>query len=938
MDKKEKLYYSQAEIWDKTPEPYQIQVKTDILDLLPKDVGSILDIGCGDGFLTNALPEDIDVVGIDISTQALKHVKRKKLVGSITDLPFQDNSFDLVMANDVIEHLPNDLFKKGLQEIARVARKKIIITVPFKEDLRANIALCKNCGTQFHVNMHHRSFDEKTLQQLFPGKWKPISFRYSGDMIFDFPELLRELRNKTGEWTLWENAVCPNCGSNQQVSKSTNDDIFLRILDAAERGTWAKMSFVRDHICERSEAIVTYSCIPVEQQVVWPDNVIPADDEMDILEVDFSNPYQASLSGFYPWCFLSKFVHGTDAKPVPGNGLMIDKENKITLEYPVPISKYDTLKISLTSLKPTKVTVAITEAVTCRQNIIFSETMHEGHDVIECNVDMDYTASRYGQIIEIMIQGHTILHSALLVKKDGDDSKTKCMKIHVGHNLLVKKVDDIIFSWSCYSEIAGKIPWPVWFDALGVNYEADGLVLWRNAKHIAHENMLKITNIIFREYGGSIQSKASLVSPGNEIENEAYRTYIKSTTFWNKRRRRHVNRVLVLSHLFPHYDQPHLGPFVIEQVEALREYEGIDARVISGRPFWMQKWWNLPAIWKAYRIYQRELQNAKWEERKGVPVLYLPYCVGGWFRFHVHAAMYRKSVMEKIDEVWKTFKFDLVHAHTGYLDGLAGVSVAERFGVPVVITEHTGPFSNLAGRPIISGTTINALGRANRVWCVSHALQQQVCSYMPPETHDNIQVLYNGVSTSEFQPSDDRIPVIHELKLFSVTGFEPIKNPFLLIEAFKRVVEVLPNTKLGIVGYGQLEGQVKELIKKYGLENKVTLYGAQPRENVARLLRNECDIFVLSSKAETFGVVLIEAMSCGKPVVATKCGGPESIVTEPWIGQLCQEGDPKALADSIIDVAQNINKYNPQKIREFTIKNFDYARIASELAKQYQEV
>ena len=98
-------YFEQAALWGKPPQFYQVQVLADILEILPPDVRSVLDVGCGDGFITNALPEQLRVVGVDISQQAVKHVKRETVIGSATDLPLPDRSFDMVMSNDVLEHL-----------------------------------------------------------------------------------------------------------------------------------------------------------------------------------------------------------------------------------------------------------------------------------------------------------------------------------------------------------------------------------------------------------------------------------------------------------------------------------------------------------------------------------------------------------------------------------------------------------------------------------------------------------------------------------------------------------------------------------------------------------------------------------------------------------------------------------------------------------------
>src|SRR5438309_6000888 len=94
-------FYERPELWGRTPEPYQVPARADLLDLVPPYVSSVLDVGCGDGFITNALPEHLDVIGVDTSHEALRHVTRPTQVASAAELPFADESFDVVLASDV---------------------------------------------------------------------------------------------------------------------------------------------------------------------------------------------------------------------------------------------------------------------------------------------------------------------------------------------------------------------------------------------------------------------------------------------------------------------------------------------------------------------------------------------------------------------------------------------------------------------------------------------------------------------------------------------------------------------------------------------------------------------------------------------------------------------------------------------------------------------
>ena len=89
-------YYNQESLWGEVAE-YQKNVLTDIQHNIPADVKNILDVGCGDGFVINSLAGKYECTGVDISETALKSVQCRKMVASATDLPFEDDSFDLVM-------------------------------------------------------------------------------------------------------------------------------------------------------------------------------------------------------------------------------------------------------------------------------------------------------------------------------------------------------------------------------------------------------------------------------------------------------------------------------------------------------------------------------------------------------------------------------------------------------------------------------------------------------------------------------------------------------------------------------------------------------------------------------------------------------------------------------------------------------------------------
>lgn len=157
--------YFDSAVWGEVPD-YLREVVSDILAVLPDDAARILDVGCGDGFITDRLPADRDVLGVDLSPVALAHVKRPTQIADATHLPFTDRSFDLVMANDVVEHFETAARARALAEISRVADKYVIVTTPFAEWLARGRRLID--GQRLHVNRHCASFDLSAMKVLLP--------------------------------------------------------------------------------------------------------------------------------------------------------------------------------------------------------------------------------------------------------------------------------------------------------------------------------------------------------------------------------------------------------------------------------------------------------------------------------------------------------------------------------------------------------------------------------------------------------------------------------------------------------------------------------------------------------------------------------------------------------------------------------------------------
>jgi hypothetical protein len=141
-----------------------------LIDLIPKDGASVLDAGARDGYLSVLLAEHFEsVTALDQTNPAVRHRKVTSVQGDITSLRYPDNSFDCVMCTEVLEHVPERLLEDACSELQRVARKYLLIGVPYRQDLRVARTTCYLCGKKNPPWGHVNAFDEDRLKRLFRG-------------------------------------------------------------------------------------------------------------------------------------------------------------------------------------------------------------------------------------------------------------------------------------------------------------------------------------------------------------------------------------------------------------------------------------------------------------------------------------------------------------------------------------------------------------------------------------------------------------------------------------------------------------------------------------------------------------------------------------------------------------------------------------------------
>jgi SAM-dependent methyltransferase len=209
---------------------------------VPSGSKRILDVGCGDGRLSHAIcrKHECFLVGFDLSTVALRQLRVPTCCGSAAQLPFPDRSFDVIVSTEMMEHLPEQIYSNVLKEFSRVADRFILITVPNKENLSENMALCPSCGSHFHVWGHQRSYSIPTLENLFDQFYLDRAVAF-GDEIESYSRTLLWVRQKLAGGFAWEERTrCYSCQSSRRPVPRL--PFLERICDSLNSRLWAPFS------------------------------------------------------------------------------------------------------------------------------------------------------------------------------------------------------------------------------------------------------------------------------------------------------------------------------------------------------------------------------------------------------------------------------------------------------------------------------------------------------------------------------------------------------------------------------------------------------------------------------------------------------------------------------------------------------------------------
>jgi teichuronic acid biosynthesis glycosyltransferase TuaC len=396
-------------------------------------------------------------------------------------------------------------------------------------------------------------------------------------------------------------------------------------------------------------------------------------------------------------------------------------------------------------------------------------------------------------------------------------------------------------------------------------------------------------------------------------------------------------KALILSHLYPNAVDRVAGLFVQTQVVELARPD-VEVRVVAPVP-----WSPVPIRWLTpkWRRYAEIPQEGCLE---GIQVSYPRYLTfpraflfeyAGWSFFY--------AVRRAVAEIYREFPFDLIHAHWALPAGYGAMLLNRSYCKPLIVTMHSldtlVPWQKGSEKRLVR--TVEVFRAANRILCVSALVRNQCLDIDGDVPQDKFAVVLNGISPEITAHSGQAVREKYPGRrlLLTVGNIRSYKGHSLVIQALQKIVKRWPDVLYLIVGSGEEEPSLRRLVQELDLQNHVEFCGSQGYALTMQYMA-ACEIFVMPSWSETFGIVFIEAMARGKPTIACKGQGIEDVITDGETGFLVE---PKSVESLTIVLEQLLTDPDlgvrvGEKGKTHVLENFTWRRSAQRMVEIYQEV
>lgn len=392
-------------------------------------------------------------------------------------------------------------------------------------------------------------------------------------------------------------------------------------------------------------------------------------------------------------------------------------------------------------------------------------------------------------------------------------------------------------------------------------------------------------------------------------------------------------KILIIASYFPKPFNRVMGIWALQQAKAFKNI-GIEPIVISPTPY-------VPKI-IAFNQKLRNYSNISYMvEDDGIKIFY-PKTL----RYSQLNKIYDKfpaleafpilmSINKLVDKIIKEEKIDLLYCHHPLIEGYVGTILKRKYKLPLVVVEHSLTDINRALKNNLRRKYYKkVLDECDIAIAVSSRVKREMEKFYYDKRSEKIKVVLNGAESYdvlnqaqalEEQSRDNKLNNV--IKIISVGALTERKGHLYLIYALKELMEKgINNFECNIIGDGPLREQLDRVTKKLNLEDRVKILGQRPHNEVIQKMKSS-DIFVLPSWDEPFGIVFIEAMQIGLPVIGTLNEGISDIIRNRENGVLVEKKNYKELAAAIeflmkdSNARKTIAKNGYESVRQLTWEN-----------------
>lgn len=369
-------------------------------------------------------------------------------------------------------------------------------------------------------------------------------------------------------------------------------------------------------------------------------------------------------------------------------------------------------------------------------------------------------------------------------------------------------------------------------------------------------------------------------------------------------------KVLMVCGTYTDGDLNTSSQFVHSQAKAMRKI-GVDTSVLSIdlRSFRRKR---------KLGIYKTVIDNIK-VYVVSLPCGPIPFLHEALTKFGAQCA-FRKYMKEN-------GKNNIFHCHFQHANSIS--NIAKRHNIPIVTTEHATWVLDENRTRKGEKKAIQAYNDSKRVIAVSRTLKSSIKNFY----RGNVTIIPNILSENF---GDGEFTKNKEFTFVSVGYLRKHKNHELTIRAFERFCKINPNSRLKVIGVGELDKHLKECVKELGISDYVEFLGFVENNKLGEIM-SQSHCFCLPSEYETFGVVYIEALACGLPVIANSTTLENEIVND-HNGIALFEYTVDSVYDSMIRIYNEYDKFDKLDISRETINKYSESIVSSEIIKVYEEI